>query len=236
MGCTTKVRSTIVTIGALVYHDDRGSVRPVRISSTAFSWAIVLWLVPSLAYADPVRRTEIEAALSSFEGEPAVADVRAWGPQGRTFLLELARDPRAFAHVRTRAVHALRAFEGDAAARQFLRDTAAFPAQELFMLRAALDALIEGFGDVAAVARFLNDPRVEVRDGAAWSLARSRDPAARAALTAQLRVEADPTVRDTLTRALGDASPTTSAVVAAPPASVATSIVAAPRVRRTRGR
>lgn len=170
-----------------------------------------------LASADPVTRASVEAALSGFEGEPAVATVRAWGAEGERALLLIARDATLQGVVRVRALHALRAFAPDAGVLRLLRETAAAPDGDLFARRACFDALVEGFDDVAEVARHLADPRADVRDGAAWTLSRSPRAEARAALRARLAVETDPTVRATLAQAL---SPEPGAPVATPVAVV----------------
>ncbi len=152
--------------------------------------------------ADPPTRDVVVRELSGFETAPTVAAVRAWGTPGATLLMDIANDPSALHHVRARAVHALRAFNTSVPIHAFLRAFAAAPNQGLFLLRAALDAMVEGFDDVPEVSRYLRDARVDVRDGAAWSLSQSTSAAARAALDAALRTETDPTVRATLQRAL----------------------------------
>lgn len=149
----------------------------------------------------PPTREALALELGGFEREPDVAAVRAWGAQGAASLMALGNDPQAQPHVRQRALHALRAFTAQPAVRDYLRRVASLPQQELFTLRAALDALVEGFDDVAFVARFLGDARADVRDGAAWSLSRSAAPAAATALRERLAREPDEAVR----RTLGDA-------------------------------
>jgi len=187
----------------------------------AFACA-ALSLAPAAA-ADPVTRASVEASLSGYEGEPTVAAVRAWGVDGERALLAIARDATLGGVVRVRAFHALRAYAPDAGALRLLRETAAQPGADLFVRRACFDALVEGFDDVAEVARHLADPLPEVRDGAAWTLSRSARPEARAALRARLAVETDPTVRATLAQA--DAPP---APVTAPAASVVVPVAHAP--------
>lgn len=160
-----------------------------------------------VAHADPqVSRAVVAAELAGFEHAPDAATVRGWGGDGVRWLQSLASDATALHHVRLRAVYALGHFGADAregrGVRTFLRAFAAAPGQGLFLQRAALDALVEGFDDVATVAGYLRDPRDDVRDGAAWALARSRSSAARAALATALQTEPDPNVRLTLATAL----------------------------------
>lgn len=187
-----------------------------------------LSLAPAAA-ADPVTRASVEASLSGYESEPDVAAVRAWGADGERALLAIARDATLGGVVRVRAFHALRAYAPDAGVLRLLRETAAQPNADLFVRRACFDALVEGFDDVAEVARHLADPVPEVRDGAAWTLSRSARREARAALRARLAVETDPTVRATLAQA--DAPP---APVAAPAASVVVPVAHAPALAPAR--
>jgi hypothetical protein len=182
---------------------ENGSVRLAVIDHRTFAClyaCAVFSFAPTLA-ADPVTRTTIEDALSGFEAEPDLATVRAWGVDGERLLLQIARDPTLHGVVQVRAVRALRAFAPDAGVLRFLRETAARPTTNLFVRRACFDALLEGFDDIAEIARYLADPIPEVRDGAAWTLSRSPRPEARRALRARLAVETDPTVRATLAQA-----------------------------------
>jgi hypothetical protein len=190
-------------------------------------------LASSVAAADPVTRASVEASLAGYEGEPDVATIRQWGVDGERALLQIARDATLQGVVRVRAFHALRALAPDAGVLRLLRETAATPTADLFVRRACFDALVEGFDDVAEVARHLADPDVLVRDGAAWTLSRSTHPAARAALRARLAVETDPTVRLTLTQ--GVSAPTVApTVVTTPMAQSTLTVTAAPRRASTR--
>lgn len=153
------------------------------------------------AAAQQVTRAQLEHDLGGYEQAPDEAAVRAWGADAPLLLMTIGNDPEAAPHVRQRAIYALRVFGARPGVKDYLRALAAVPGQGLFVLRAALDALVVGCNDVATAGGFLADPRVEVRDGAAWALARSTQPAARALLTERLRVERDETVR----RTLGDA-------------------------------
>jgi HEAT repeat protein len=163
------------------------------------------------AAAQQATRAQVEHDLAGFEQGPDDAAVRAWGADAPALLMTIGNDPAAPPHVRQRAVFALRHFAPRPAVRDYLRALTAVPEQGLYVLRAALDALVMGGGDVATAAGFLDDARVEVRDGAAWALARTSLPAARTALTARLRVERDETVRRTIADALA-ASAATRAV------------------------
>lgn len=169
--------------------------------------------------ADPITRGEVIDSLGGFEHAPDTSAVRAWGATGAAHLMSVANDVALPLHVRVRAVHALRAYGTMVPVRTFLRALAGVTGQNLFILRASLDALVEGFNDTVEVARYLADPRVDVRDGAVWSLAASRDPAARSALAARLAVETDANVRLTLTTALRNGT-TVPPVPTAPSGSV----------------
>jgi hypothetical protein len=163
---------------------------------------VVLALVPSLAWSDPVTRTDVERVMSGFEHSSDLATIRAWGAPGAHILSDITNDTQLPPVTRARAAHALRAFRGDATVQTFLRSVAASRDVNLFVMRSCFDALIDGFDDVTEVSRYLSDTRSDVRDGAAWSLAASRLPQARAALQDRLRVETDEVVRETITRAL----------------------------------
>lgn len=145
----------------------------------------------------PSRQAMIDV-LSGWEAEPSVATVRSWGERAPEALISVAESAEVDTHARVRAVHALRAFPGSERARSWLRSVAARRPVELFFLRSALDALIEGFDEVEPVAARLSDPDPAVRDGAAWALSRSPSARARAAAEQRLAVEADENVRRTL--------------------------------------
>lgn len=154
------------------------------------------------AGAQQLTRAQVEHELGGIEQAPDDATVRQWGAGAPAVLMAIGDDPAAAPHVRQRAVFALRLFGARPGVKEYLRALAAVPGQGLYVLRAALDALVVGCNDVATAGGFLGDPRSEVRDGAAWSLARSTNPAARGLLAGRLRVERDETVRRTLTDAL----------------------------------
>lgn len=160
------------------------------------------------AAAQQVTRAQIEHDLGGYEQAPSDATVRGWGAEGPAVLMTIGNDPEAAPHVRQRAVYALRLFGARPGVKEYLRAIAAVPGQGLYVLRAALDALVVGCNDVATAGAYLADSRSEVRDGAAWALSRSTNPAARALMAERLRVERDETVRRTLGEALQGANVT----------------------------
>ncbi|MEI8258011.1 MAG: HEAT repeat domain-containing protein [Deltaproteobacteria bacterium] len=159
-------------------------------------------LLPVPAWADPPARADMITLLSGFERGPEIDALRNWGAASTRTLMDIAEDARALPHVRVRALYALRAFPGELSARDFLRVVANDVARPLLLRRAAFDALAEGFADVETLARWLRDPASDVRDGAAWAIARVHTPVAHAALEVALRTERDETVRITLRTAL----------------------------------
>lgn len=159
-------------------------------------------LLPVPAQADPPTRADLVRLLSGFERGPEVDTMRNWGPVAMRSLMVLANDALALPHVRVRALYALRAFPGELSAREFLRGVAGDTSRPLLFRRAAFDALAEGFADVETLSRWLRAPASDVRDGAAWAMARVHSPTARAALETALRSERDETVRITLRTAL----------------------------------
>ena len=165
------------------------------------------WVLACPAAAQQSTRAQVEHDLAGFEQGPDDAAVRSWGPEAPATLMAIGNDAAAAPHVRQRAVFALRHFSQRTAVRDYLRALATVPGQGLFLLRAALDALVLGCGDLATASAFLADERVDVRDGAAWALARSGASAARAILTERLRVERDETVRRTIADALQSTAP-----------------------------
>ncbi len=225
--------------GPLVTHCRGDSVlAAVKIHRISVAGTILCGLiaVSGVSSADPVTRASVEGSLGGYEQGVDVATVRSWGSEGASILIAISRDPSLLFAVRARALHALRAFAGDVRVRDHLRATAADPTQSLFLVRASLDALTEGFDDVAEVSRYLSDARVDVRDGAAWSLAASTNPAARAALRDRLRVESDPGVRATITDALARPTSAPAAPVVTPPAAARASVVPTSATRAVRRR
>jgi hypothetical protein len=148
-------------------------------------------------------RAAVTQALSGFEEQPDVATVRAWGAAAVSVLAAVIDDEDAIIGVRARAAYALRAFVGDLAARAVLQRVAADTRANLFVRRAAIDALIDGGDDVATVSAQLGAADPEVRTGAVIALGRSRQrTAARAALDARSRAETDPSIRQRVAESL----------------------------------
>jgi HEAT repeat protein len=118
-------------------------------------------------------------------------------------LVALYDDPNEAPYVRLRAVYVCAHFPTPAT-RMFLRAVASAPGQSDLFVRAALEALVRGFGDAALgdVRPYLDHADPSVREGAARSLGRLRAPGAAVALRARLRVETDATVREAIGRAL----------------------------------
>lgn len=190
-----------------------GEVVPLRtIRGWLLGGLLVLtpMLLPCVAQAQTVTEAQVAQALSGFEEAPGLQELRAWGPEGALHLMRLGASEQSLPHVRVRAVYALRAFPLLPGVRDYLRAIAEDATAGLFLRRAAMDALVEGLGDVQRVAGLFRDPRADVRDGVAWALSRALGgalggapgAAARAALAARLRVEPDETVRSTLRLAL----------------------------------
>lgn len=226
----------------MVTHD-RGDSVPAAVKNLriAVAGAILCGLLAgaSNASADPVTRATVEGALGGYEHDVDLATVRAWGAEGATLLIEVSRDAGLVVATRARALHALRAYGTDLRVRAHLRAVAAAPTQDVFLLRASLDALIAGFDDVDEARRYLSDARADVRDGAVWSLAASANPAARVALRERLQVETDAGVRATITEALARTVAAPVAATAFAPrlsTPAATSPTRAPRTRRARSR
>lgn len=189
------------------------SVRPVSARRRILGLTVLLsaWTLACPAVAQQATRVQMEHDLAGFEQSPDEATVRSWGADAPAVLMSIGNDPAAALHVRQRAVFALRLFGARAPVRAYLRAIATVPGQGLFLLRAALDALVIGCDDLATSAAFLADPRVDVRDGAAWSLVRSPRAEARALLTERLRVEPDETVRRTIADGLQAMAPVRAA-------------------------
>ncbi len=178
--------------------------RTSRILGIAVTLAAVS--LGAAASAQTPSRAVVERALSGFEHAPDADTLRAWGPGGAQPLMEVAADAAVIPATRARALHALARWGSDAGVRAFLEATARRDGQSLLLLRASLDALVEGCGDLLTAGSFLDDGRPEVRDAAAWALQRTADPAARALLAVRLRSEQDPVVRRTLSDALRPAT------------------------------
>jgi hypothetical protein len=182
-----------------------GEVVPLRTirgwcTTLTLTWALAA--VPGVAVAQGLTEAQVAEALSGYEDAPTAQELQAWGPTGALHLMQLGASETALPQVRVRAVYALRVFPALPGVRDYLRAIAEDGAAGLFLRRAAMDALVEGLGDVLRVAGLFRNPRADVRDGVAWALSRSTSPTARALLSARLRVEPDETVRGTLRQVL----------------------------------
>lgn len=151
--------------------------------------------LPATAQRLPSREAVI-TSLSGFESQPSASEVQGWGAAVVPVLASIADDGDVMVAARARAAYALRVYAQDPAALAALRRLAADPQANLFVRLAALDALAESPASLPTVSAQLGSPDADVRAGAAAALSRSPSvAAARAALTARLRVERDPSVR-----------------------------------------
>lgn len=151
----------------------------------------------------PVARDAVIRALSGFESQPDAAEVRGWGAGAVPVLASVIDDGDVMVGARARAAFALRVFLPDPAALSLLQRLVAQPDGNLFVRLAAMDALAQGGAPLGPITAQLASPDTDLRAGAAASLSRARNPAAaRAALSARLRVETDPTVRLRLDQSL----------------------------------
>ncbi|MFO0628175.1 MAG: hypothetical protein U0325_21560 [Polyangiales bacterium] len=151
----------------------------------------------------PPNRDALIGALSGFESQPGEAEVRGWGAGAVPVLASVIDDADVMVAARARAAFALRVFVHEPAALALLQRLVAQADGNLFVRLAAMDALAEGGAPLAPVTAQLASPDTDLRAGAAASLSRARNlPAARAALTARLRVEQDPAVRLRLDQSL----------------------------------
>lgn len=167
-----------------------------------FARALPPLVLSLLVLASPVAAQQVPTqaavtrALSGFEEQPDASSVRAWGVGVIPVLAAVIDDGDAIIAVRARAAYALRAFGAEPGARAILQRVAADEGANVFIRRAAIDALIDGGDAVSAVTPLLTAPDPDVRAGAVLALARSRQVSvARAALDARSRVERDASVR-----------------------------------------
>lgn len=151
----------------------------------------------------PVTREEVIAALSGFESQPTVAELRGWGAVAPALLTGVVDDADVMVAARARAAYALRVFIADPAALTTLRRLAESSDTNLFVRLAAIDALAESGAAMPTVTAQLASPDADVRAGAAGALSRAPDVSvARAALSGRLRVERDAAVRTRLDQSL----------------------------------
>ncbi|MDP2306273.1 MAG: HEAT repeat domain-containing protein [Pseudomonadota bacterium] len=159
-------------------------------------------LAPS-ARADEALRTKMIDLLSAYEEPPSAADWRALGAGAGAELYSLAQDTTLSHTRRAGAVYALGFFPTDAN-RAFLAGLVATDASDALLRRKAVYALGAGWGDgaLSELTGALSAPDTQLRVAAARALGKVGTPSARAALQAQLGVEADASVRTTLSTAL----------------------------------
>ena len=151
----------------------------------------------------PLTRDALISALSGFEAQPEAAEVRRWGAGAVPLLASVVDDGDVMVGARARAAYALRVFLTDPAALSLLQRLVTQADGNLFVRLAAMDALAEGGAPLAPITAQLASPDSDLRAGAAASLSRAQNvSAARAALTARLRVESDPAVRLRLDQSL----------------------------------
>ena len=157
--------------------------------------SLLVFAAPAAAQQVPTQAA-VTRALSGFEEQPDAATVRGWTPGVIPVLAAVIDDVDAVVAVRARAAYALRAFGAEPGARAILQRVAADEGANVFIRRAAIDALIDGADAVSAVTPLLTALDPDVRAGAVLALARSRQVSlARAALDVRVRVERDASVR-----------------------------------------
>lgn len=155
----------------------------------------VLLAAPAAAQQAPAR-SEIVRALSGFEEQPELVTVRGWGPGVIPVLAAVVDDAGEMVAVRARAAYALRGFASRPDARAVLQRVAADESGNLFVRRAAIDALVDGGDELGPVTALLASPDLDLRAGVVTALARARQVAlARSALAARAGVEPDPSLR-----------------------------------------
>lgn len=162
---------------------------------------------PAAAQQVPARDALV-ASLSGFESQPDEATVRAWSEGVVPALASIIHDDEVMVAARARAAYALRVFSTNTAAMTLLRSLAGDSSANLFVRLAAINAIVDGGAALNPVTAQLAASDIDVRTGAAAALARARDHgAARAALTARMRVETDANVRHRLEDSLRRISP-----------------------------
>lgn len=137
--------------------------------------------------------------LSGVDTAPSDETWQRLGPNTLLTLIALYDDSSTPLFVRMRAVSAA-AHYPIPATKTFLEAVARAPGQHDLIVRRAIVALGEAFGEeaLASVRPFLAHPEPSVREGAVRTISAMETPAARAALQARARVETDPTVRSAL--------------------------------------
>jgi hypothetical protein len=167
----------------------------LRTSLAALALALIANASGALADATP---EQIVAALSGVEHGPSTTEVRAWSERSIPTLVSLAEDPQRPEFVRARAAAAIRTFAPAPEARAALERLANGPAPHPLVLRAALDSLCIAWAELAIAQRFLGSLSSDHREAAAWAIARSARPEARAILARARASERDPAIRATI--------------------------------------
>jgi len=161
----------------------------------------VILCMAGVAWAGPQRDAVLDV-LSGIEQPPTQEVLLALGDSVTEELLEIALDSSVPVTRRGRAITALAFFPTDPV-RAFLESQLAEGESPLFRRKAA-GALAAGWG-VAALPLLqgaLEDSDAQLRIATVGALAQIDDEAARTMLQERLVTEADPTVKDTITKAL----------------------------------
>ncbi|MBX3247892.1 MAG: HEAT repeat domain-containing protein [Myxococcales bacterium] len=153
---------------------------------------------PALAQAT-LTVERMRGMLSGIDTVPSDATWARLGPEAVEVLIAVYEDPATPFFVRLRAVSAL-AHYPTPAARTFLERVARAPDQSVLVVRRALVALGEAFGDGAfeSVRPFLRHPDAAIRRAAVELLVRMDSGRARSTLAAHAARESDPGVLDAL--------------------------------------
>lgn len=213
----------------------------MRLSLAALSLSLLS--VSFHARADATAE-QIVAAMSGVDQAPNSEQIRSWSERSIPTLASIAEDAQRPEFVRARAAAAIRTFAPAPDARAALERLANGAAPHPLVLRAALDGLCIGWGELAIAQRFLRSLSSDHREAAAWAIARSGRVEARAILAQAREGERDPAIHATLESALREleraitarnAGPAASATIARTTAVPAT-VTSAPRARRARAR
>ncbi|MES2644667.1 MAG: HEAT repeat domain-containing protein [Myxococcota bacterium] len=167
---------------------------------------VVMLLVAALspaARADEALRAKVIDLLSAYEEPANAADWRGLGAGAGAELYVLAQDGTLSPTKRAGAVYALGFFPTDTH-RALLASLASTDGTDALLRRKAVYALAAGWGDgaLSELSRALAAPDTQLRVAAARALGRVGTPGATAALRGRLAIEADATVRTTLSTAL----------------------------------
>jgi hypothetical protein len=169
---------------------------------------LIVWL-PSSPRAGPVTpRERVELALSGIEAAdlPTKAQLLRLSPVVDEVLRDIVERPSRRALARSRAMWALRDFASPATAatlhKVILKNAKSADGLARLDLQQALTsyAAVVGPKSLGVTAPFLSHASIDVRHAAAFAVALSRGPAARALLVARRKVEPSATVRHQLDR------------------------------------